>query len=697
MLPNNDPFADLYQKENQSVVNNDKSENDPFSDLYPVNNESSDKLPTFLKVGMSLTKPQLQSSKERLIGAGRGFTDIGEGLKQFYLEHFGKPGEAEKYTNEKQNERNMYNNTSAGKDFLANTAREAVNISPYFALGGPLAASGRNLITRMLAGGTGTGIIKGSQFVPEGQSRGRNAATGFVEGSALGALPELVQGLGKIIDKSKNIITAPFKNLKSLEEEAEKALSSKTSAKESERLLKEQGEREGLSTTKHPKLEADINKNQQKLDEINKHLETDLPRPEEYLLDTPFESQKRLLNSQLEHRKAEKLSKDIENQVGEHLESGSNHAMKGSKIIKQKLESNKKEISNEYDNLEKNYEDKNITIDNTDKVKKLNQSILELTQKVASESNEMQKLGNELLSLNKKEVIPAKDYVSAYRSVNGYVREANKKSYQPGINESERVIWKERANEAKKKLDEMDSVLKEGIGEEDYNQFKKTSGRWKNEVVPLYKSKLYHKIINDEPLPDNTVKALRAENKGTNIIKNVIKNDTQTLKHIIGQRYDTKVGRKKIYNPDEVHKEYLDLMPELSKLTKNKKEAEIIAENLKNKVSLHETFKNESEKLNKSYQKKFTNRKEFESNKKDLEKSIALMDKYIPELKKEAENTRATLKEHILAKNRLRRAEIKRQKARNKLKIGLGLLAAPVAGDYLYHKGVQAAKLLGGD
>ena len=504
--------------------------------------------------------------------------------------------------------------------------------------------------------------------------------------------------IGNLVKNAARTGMTAFKGLKPLEQSLEETTESHAAKQEQEAAIKEQAKFD-LGQSDYATMQNKLDKNKEELNSINQKLEVNLPKPEEYLLDTPKEMEKRYLNSSQAEEKATKQAANVEKQIGEHLDTGASHDVRTAKIVKSKLKENKEDIQSEFKDLEKDYADKNITINNDEKIQALNNDLFQMVHEGKHESKEAMKLNDEIFRLSQMDAIPAKDYVSAYRSVNGYMRDAYKKAYEPGINEEVRKQWLKRANEAETKLGEMDKVLEQSLGKEDYAKFKATNSRWRTEVVPLYKNKLYHQIMNDERLPDNMIKELRGEGSGMDLLKNIIKNDPQALKHVVGQRYD--VAPASVHAPDELMKEYTDLMPELKGLTQNKQEADMLVQKAKEQTALHKTFKGEAQKLNKTYQQKLGNRANLEEQKNDLEKTIQLMEKHIPELKKAAENKKLALKEKLAAKHRLQRAEQKKAAARKKLKIIGTIVAAPLAAPLVFSGGKQAisgvGKLLSSD
>jgi hypothetical protein len=142
---------------------------------------------TNIKQLQNASMPQPSFGEKALVGLGRGFTDVGEGLKQAYLagtEKLGMQpkGTTEQYTKGREEERQFYSQTPIGQSTTGKVGRFAGNVLPYL----PMAANG---ILANAATGAGIGA---TSFVPEGESRLNNTIAGGIFGAAV---PPVMRGL----------------------------------------------------------------------------------------------------------------------------------------------------------------------------------------------------------------------------------------------------------------------------------------------------------------------------------------------------------------------------------------------------------------------------------------------------------------------------------------------------------------------
>lgn len=146
-----------------------------------------------------------EAEARKLVGAGRGLTDVAEGLKQLYLQATG--GDAEGYTRKAEAERAVYEQTPAGQSMAGRAGRIAGATAPAMLI--PGAQAGAALPVRMATGAGAGAAIGGASFVPEGESR--LVATG--KGALAGAtVPAALEALKYPAAKAVNAVRGVFKS-----------------------------------------------------------------------------------------------------------------------------------------------------------------------------------------------------------------------------------------------------------------------------------------------------------------------------------------------------------------------------------------------------------------------------------------------------------------------------------------------------
>jgi len=143
---------------------------------------------------------------QQLAGFGAGVMDLGQGLKQAYLQATG--GDVEGYTKQVQAERAAFEQTPEAQAQAFRGGRIAGTIAPTLAI--PGAAAGATLPLRMaVGGGTGAAIGAGS-FVPEGESRLTATGKGALIGAAApAAIAGAAYPVAKIVNAAKGRFASP--------------------------------------------------------------------------------------------------------------------------------------------------------------------------------------------------------------------------------------------------------------------------------------------------------------------------------------------------------------------------------------------------------------------------------------------------------------------------------------------------------
>lgn len=206
------PFANLVSSDKKSAtpktsekpVDEQLYEENPFAGI-DINKESPSKkdLPFILRmalgIGADAQRPVKDVAKERFAGMGRGFTDVGEGIKQASLgvgEKTGMvdPGRYDEYTRQVDAERKLYEETPAGRNPVTQAVRSASSSAPMMAAFGPLGMEG-GLLAKMLTGAaTGAGL-EGASFTPGNESKALNMVKGATIGAAIPGVPAIAREL----------------------------------------------------------------------------------------------------------------------------------------------------------------------------------------------------------------------------------------------------------------------------------------------------------------------------------------------------------------------------------------------------------------------------------------------------------------------------------------------------------------------
>lgn len=480
-----------------------------------------------------------------------------------------------------------------------------------------------------------------------------------------------VSGLGNFVKNQLPFIRAS-KNLQPLEEEAAKASEVAQNAEKSENSAKFEAVASGVNPTE-PAAIKDYMNNQKKLSDLHESLsETPTITPKNV-----EESQANVEKTQLEHETANKLAEDTTSAIEKHLNKGAEFDVRAANKIEEVQKGVTKEIGSGYKQLEDDFATREVPVENESQIKQKTEEMHDLIRSGEAQSKEMNAVLKDLSDLSKEEPKTAKDYLHALQSVKQYAREAQKKSFKTGMNREERTAWEQRYDELNEKADELSNTLESNINPEDATKLKSLNSRWRNEVVPLYKNKVYQGILKNGQMPDNIVKSLRGNKSGNVLIKNIIKNDPELLKNVVGQRYARKASS--IHEPNETMNEYLERMPELNSLKEQHSKAQEAIRMTKQRA---EEAKLHHENISKGSEK----RQKIHTDIQNLQDKIAQQDKIINKLKSAKERKNISLEEKTKAEKEYKKALEIRTKARRKLMWVGGTLATTGGVPYAYHK-----------
>lgn len=148
----------------------------------------------------SYLDPDPSFGEKALVGLGSGFNRVLQGGKQLGLEageYLGlvDEGEADAYTKQVMEERAEFDATPIGQSKVGKTAQFAGEVLPTLLVPGGVQGKAA---TKMLTAGLSGGLVGGTQFVEEGESRLKKTIWGAAGGSISSGL---FSGIGKLTGK----------------------------------------------------------------------------------------------------------------------------------------------------------------------------------------------------------------------------------------------------------------------------------------------------------------------------------------------------------------------------------------------------------------------------------------------------------------------------------------------------------------
>ncbi len=527
-----------------------------------------------------------------------------------------------------------------------------------------------------------------------------NRKTGAVIGGALPAAADIGGKVAsKIYSHLPEYLQHPINSVKGtynlpakLREAAEKEQHHALIAEEENKLNQQFGNKK-YGTLKNEAAELENKANQEQ------NIATNIPHEEQSLENAlpPTEGQGLEESAQNLLKTKEQKAAEKENEIAEkHLGKGKAHRLRVGVKLNKALEEKQKEIGSGYDKYIDSLKDKHVTLSNPRDAKSIASDIHNLLKQGDTSSKEMMKLTDELERIGKSEIMPADKFVSAYRSLRGMAQKTRSSAYGKSPQEFDSLI--ERANSMDADVDRMKQIIDKGLGKESLKDLNNLNQRYATEFAPVYQEEFFNYMQKHGKAPSNMIEALSGErhikqtnpNKitGKKIIKDIIKNDPELMKYVLGERFAK--NPKGLHESDESVEEYLnhESMRPLKNAVQEHKSAlhdvEMAKENIANTKKTVEQLKKDADQIRKSWQ-------ELKSKKITRENALKNADKY----REEARNLKIIAKQLEEASNKTglslkKKLEAKKQAAKAKEDAtNFGKLVSTIAVLYAGKKGLN--------
>lgn len=272
------------------------------------------------------------------------------------------------------------------------------------------------------------------------------------------------------------------------------------------------------------------------------------------------------------HEAAKAKTIEHEAAMSQHLGEGLAHRKRVAAKLNPLLEQRQSEIGKGYDTYIEGLKDKQVQLSNPRDAKVISHEIRDAITKGGYDSPEVKKLAQELESIGKANTIPADKFVSAYRTLRTMAQKVRSSAYGKMPDEFNRLMASADSMEAD--VSKMEDLINKGLGKENLKELHTLNKRYATEVAPLFKNKFYQEMQAKSKAPKGMMEHLTNEpyvrstnpNKttGTKILNDIIRNDPELLKHVVGEKYAK--NPKELHFPEETTQEFVQHMPELQKL-----------------------------------------------------------------------------------------------------------------------------------
>lgn len=400
-----------------------------------------------------------------------------------------------------------------------------------------------------------------------------------------------------------------------------------------------------------------------------KPAETDLPK-----------AQENLTRSQENLQSAQQMGGDIDASIGQHLNEGAQHDVRAAQGISSRVQSIEDYWNNSYKKFTSDIADANFQMPKTamEKLDYDKMSPTKLIQTFGPEAFYALKKGKIDQFLNKQkaadvkqaqgnnsyfstlmEVAPtaadtnAADFLAKYKDFRDRTFKLSQRLRDPRVEEVEKQKMQDALGQARKMQGQMKEVLDTGLGE--YKpEFERVNKGYSEQIYPLRDNPVVQNA-QEGKLSDNIIKSLRTNQEGMPLVREIVKQDPEILRNVVGQRYFSgKSGREAIHNPNENMRQYLDEMPELKQLLEQKQAANEGLQQAKSNAEIAE--QHHAEISNRDIESKKIQKKldDMQSDIENHQDEIDKMKTHIDELTKTSKQKNISLKEKMQTEKELK-------------------------------------------
>ncbi len=288
----------------------------------------------------------------------------------------------------------------------------------------------------------------------------------------------------------------------------------------------------------------------------------------------------------------------IEDQVGRQLKIDSPHKIRVAEALRNRISSVEDYWSGRYKNLMDNLKSSSFQMPE-EAMKELNMNdIYKQIQEGGFEDVKAGKIGEQqspyftdLISRAPTSAdTNAADFISKYKDFRNGIYNLRETAKSTGDEALRRQLFSD-VNKLKTMEDTAKNTLEKGLGEH-LQDFKEINNGYSQQIFPLRSNAIVRNINKGGSMSDNIVNQLSNNKEGTDVLREMAKQDPEVVKSIIGQRYRISPGE--VHNPNELMREYLDEAPDVKNLLKTKQDTlQEIAGNAK--TSLEDKVKAESQ------------------------------------------------------------------------------------------------------
>lgn len=250
----------------------------------------------------------------------------------------------------------------------------------------------------------------------------------------------------------------------------------------------------------------------------------------------------------------------------------------------------REEIGKKYDELENNLP--NIEIPGSPDMDAVEKELQKFTSDKAALSEEQKESFRKVLAAThpsaKGKTINGKEFFRAYRSLKRM--ENNQRSKAFGLSPKEHDEWIERANQTKKTYEDMEKIIEKHFPADTMKTLHEINHEYANKVAPLHENPMYQQMLKHGRYTGNMAEALSGTTPGNKILKNLIKNNPELSRLVVGHSFAE--NPQNLMKPNKTMEPFIKANPQISKLLDYQKQAATQLETAKTKAELFKQIEN---------------------------------------------------------------------------------------------------------
>ena len=388
------------------------------------------------------------------------------------------------------------------------------------------------------------------------------------------------------------------------------------------------------------------------------------------------QAEENLNAAQFHQQNAENTANSIESNIGQFLNQGAAHDVRAAQGLANRVQSIEDYWNNAYKTFQSNIADANFQMPPS-AMQKLDYDAMSPTQliqtfgpdayealakgkmdefiKKQKISDVKQATGNNPYLSTLMEVAPtitdtnAADFLAKYKDFRDRTFKLSQRLRDPRVEEVEKQKMQDALNQARKMQAQMKEVLDAGLGE--YKpEFERVNKGYSEQIYPLRDNPIVQNA-QEGKLSDNIIKALRTNEEGMPLVRELVKQDPEILRNVIGQRYFAKP--EELHAPNELMREYLGEMPQLQRmLGEHQAASEVLAKSRENAKAAQQQHA-EMVKRKAQSQKIESNLSELHDKISKSKKELSTLEKHIATLRDAANKKNLSLEKKMKIEKQL--------------------------------------------